>query len=229
MKMFMQVDFIPVRMRLPLKFGAETIENIAIAHVEISAYGAVGRGETPLSAAWAWPSDLSYAFREEMMCSFCRFIAEELPEPQLDPMTEMYLFMNGKLNDLLKKFNALHHIEMPHLAALIALSAFDIAWHDAFGLAHNCPTYKTYNRRYMAHDLAWFFQDDAFKNLYVEDFLIDRQPDTLPVWHLVGGKDLLYESQRTGSEPDDGYPVSLEEWIRRDGLKCLKIKNQENQ
>jgi L-alanine-DL-glutamate epimerase-like enolase superfamily enzyme len=28
----------------------------------------------------------------------------------------------------------------------------------------------------------------------------------------------------TGDEPDDGYPVVLRDWIRTDGLKCLKVK-----
>ena len=31
-----------------------------------------------------------------------------------------------------------------------------------------------------------------------------------------------------GDEPDDGYPVHLEEWIQRDGLNCLKIKLRGN-
>jgi len=35
---------------------------------------------------------------------------------------------------------------------------------------------------------------------------------------------LLDESELTGDEPDDGYPVLLADWIRRDGLKCLKVK-----
>lgn len=48
----MKLNFIPVTMRLPLKFGAETIHSIQIAHVEFEAYGAVGRGETPLSVGW---------------------------------------------------------------------------------------------------------------------------------------------------------------------------------
>ena len=37
----MKLNFIPVTMRLPLKFGAETIHSIQIAHVEFEAYGAV--------------------------------------------------------------------------------------------------------------------------------------------------------------------------------------------
>jgi L-alanine-DL-glutamate epimerase-like enolase superfamily enzyme len=32
----------------------------------------------------------------------------------------------------------------------------------------------------------------------------------------------------TGAEPKDGYPVLLADWIRRDGLKCLKIKLRGN-
>jgi L-alanine-DL-glutamate epimerase-like enolase superfamily enzyme len=76
----------------------------------------------------------------------------------------------------------------------------------------------------MAHDLAWFYEDEAFAGVYPEDFFVDDVPAELPVWHLVGGKDLLLESERVGNEPEDGYPVSLEKWIERDGLKCLKIK-----
>ena len=44
----------------------------------------------------------------------------------------------------------------------------------------------------------------------------------------MGGKDLLDASELTGSEPDDGYPVLLPDWIERDGLKCLKVKLRGN-
>ena len=43
-------------------------------------------------------------------------------------------------------------------------------------------------------------------------------------WHLVGGKDLIDRTELTGQEPEDGYPVLLEDWIQQDGLKCLKVK-----
>jgi L-alanine-DL-glutamate epimerase-like enolase superfamily enzyme len=76
----------------------------------------------------------------------------------------------------------------------------------------------------MEHDLEYFFKDEQFRGLYPEDFFVSDIPETLPVWHLVGGKDLLTESGRNGTEPEDGFPVSLEKWIERDGLKCLKIK-----
>ena len=121
----MKLEFIPVKMRLPLKFGAETIDSIQICHVEYPAYGAVGRGETPLSVAWAWPSTHSFALREKMMCKFCEVLAEAYPVPQHDPMTEGYSFLTGKLDGLLAKFNADNNMDMPHLAALICASAFD--------------------------------------------------------------------------------------------------------
>ncbi len=44
----------------------------------------------------------------------------------------------------------------------------------------------------------------------------------------MGGLDPLTPDELTGDEPDDGYPVHLEEWIDRDGLKCLKVKLRGN-
>ncbi len=35
-------------------------------------------------------------------------------------------------------------------------------------------------------------------------------------------------AERPGAEPDDGYPVLLRDWVRRDGLKCLKVKLRGN-
>jgi L-alanine-DL-glutamate epimerase-like enolase superfamily enzyme len=118
---------------------------------------------------------------------------------------------------------------MPYLAALVCCSAFDIALHDAFGMLHGVPVYETYNTTYMNMDLATFLspaEDTAisFGGAYPADFLVFPRPDRLPAWHLIGGKDLIDPSELTGSEPDDGYPVLLDDWIRRDGLTCLKIK-----
>jgi L-alanine-DL-glutamate epimerase-like enolase superfamily enzyme len=49
-------------------------------------------------------------------------------------------------------------------------------------------------------------------------------PTRLPAWHLVGGVDPVVADELDGSEPDDGYPVLLADWIRADGLTCLKVK-----
>jgi L-alanine-DL-glutamate epimerase-like enolase superfamily enzyme len=63
----------------------------------------------------------------------------------------------------------------------------------------------------------------SFAGKYPQDFL-ERPPQQLRAWHLVGGLDPLDASDLTGEEPADGFPVLLAEWIKRDGLTCLKIK-----
>jgi L-alanine-DL-glutamate epimerase-like enolase superfamily enzyme len=70
--------------------------------------------------------------------------------------------------------------------------------------------------------------EDSFSDLYPSDFLVKEPAKTLPAWHLVGGLDPLDRSELGGNEPDDGYPVILEDWIERDGLICLKIKLRGN-
>ena len=67
-----------------------------------------------------------------------------------------------------------------------------------------------------------------FAGRYPQDFLLSTRRDQLPAWHLVGGLDVLEPGELTGAEPQDGYPVLLADWIRRDGLKCLKVKLRGN-
>ncbi len=220
------VAFIPCRLRLPLKFGAETIADLCVAHAELAMTDAAGRtvtgrAETPLSAAWAWPSaELSYGERENRMKTFCLTLADAWRNRT----------GNGHAMDLGHDFleNTLYGLAatagIPQLAALICASVFDLALHDGFGLLVDRPVYETYNRDFMPHDLAFYYGDPAFAGLYPEDFMVTPAPKTLPVWHLVGGKDLLTPAALTGREPRDGYPVQLVDWIARDGLKCLKIK-----
>ncbi|MCQ2377617.1 MAG: mandelate racemase/muconate lactonizing enzyme family protein [Victivallaceae bacterium] len=215
--------FISVPMRLPLKFGSGTIRSILLAHAEVEAFGATGIGETPLSVLWAWPADIDFSFREKKMADFCRLLEKEYVVTGEDPLSAGYAFLTRKLPLLLENFNS-GECKMPYLAALICVSAFDVALHDAFGKAVGKPSFDTYDRNWMKCDLARFFGDPAFAGKYPRDYFVIPRPDVLPVWHLVGGRDLLLESQRCGDEPDDGYPVSLEKWIERDGLKCLKIK-----
>lgn len=90
-------------------------------------------------------------------------------------------------------------------------------------------TYATYNEQYMNRDLSAYLTPEAdsevsFSGKYPEDYFVTNVPSKLPVWHLVGGVDALESSDLTGTEPDDGYPVLLGDWIQQDGLTCLKVK-----
>lgn len=122
---------------------------------------------------------------------------------------------------------------MPWLAALVCCSAFDIALHDAYGQLLGRPVYDTYGPEFMNADLSAYLEPAErtsadFRGRYPQDYLVYPRPERLRAWHLVGGVDLLHQSQLTGNEPDDGYPVLLPEWIERDGLTCLKIKLRGN-
>src|SRR5262249_49462888 len=122
---------------------------------------------------------------------------------------------------------------LPWLAALICCSVFDLAVHDAYGQLLNRPTYTTYNAEFMNRDLASYLApaphtDVSFKGRYPSDYWQPHRADNLVAWHLVAGLDPLERSDLTGTEPQDGYPVLLADWIKRDGLKCLKVKLRGN-
>jgi len=239
-----ELYFLPVKTRVPLKFGPETLTSVTCARVCLTVQDrhgntARGWGETPLSVQWAWPSSISLQERTNAMQQFCNFLTEVwglVVDDWGHPLEIGYQFQDDFLAGALKKFNLEERRDqepMPHLAALICNSAFDIALHDAYGNLLEQDVYTTYNSTFMNHDLSHYLTpaDDAdisFAGKYPSDFLVFPPPQQLPAWHLVGGKDLLDESELTGSEPEDGYPVLLPDWIQRDGLTCLKVKLRGN-
>ncbi|MBI4586670.1 MAG: mandelate racemase/muconate lactonizing enzyme family protein [Planctomycetes bacterium] len=229
---------LPIATRVPLKFGAETLTSVTCARVGLTVEGmdsrrAEGWGETPLSVQWAWPSALPHEERHRALVDFCMEQAEAWPrfEAAGHPLEVGHDFQKQRLADLLEAFNARRRGSepMPWLAALVSCSAFDLALHDAFGKLNGLPVYETYNGRYMSRDLASYLtpaegSEVSFAGKYPEEFLAFPRPRELPAWHLVGGKDPLASAELTGGEPRDGYPVLLSDWIRRDGLRCLKVK-----
>ncbi len=236
------IYFLPVEMRMPLKFGAETLTHITCARVQVvvvdqTGKTATGWGETPLSVQWVWPSVLSYAEREQALRTFSLEIAKAWATFNFSghPIEIGHAFQTDVLPNLLAQFN--HNRKqaepMPYLAALVCCSAFDIALHDAYGIRHNTSVYETYNDEWMNVDLSAFLTPAAgtpvsFNGHYPQNYFSLPRPQNLPVWHLVGGLDPLHAYEKTGGEPTDEYPVLLRDWIRRDGLTCLKIKLRGN-
>ncbi len=229
--------FLPVTLRVPLKFGAETVETMSVARVRMEVRDASGRvaegwGETPLSPAWVWPSPLGYEERELILQQLCKKIAAAWVafEGRGHALEVGYDF-EKQLPALLEAFNAHREEPVPLLAGLVCCAAFDLALHDAYGVLHNVPTYETYNEKYLNRDLAALVEPAtpsvSFAGKYPEDFFTPRQ-DRLAAWHLVGGKDPIGEEELTGEEIVDEYPILLRDWIRADGLKCLKIKLRGN-
>ncbi|HWP68083.1 MAG TPA: hypothetical protein VN437_02195, partial [Rectinemataceae bacterium] len=230
--------YLAVKTRIPLKFGPETTTHATCARVRLSVESRDGRraegwGETPLSVAWVWPSELSYETRLIAMQEFCLLLAKEWKDLDIwgHPMEIGQIFLHEHLPALSAAYNARRIASgqqpMPKLAFLVCSASFDLALFDAYGNLHGLPSFDTLNAKFMNQDLSWFYGTDydvIFRNRYPEDFLVRPTPLSLPAWHLVGGKDILSAAELTGSEPNDGYPVLLPDWIKRDGLKCLKIK-----
>ena len=230
--------FLPVETRVPLKFGPETLTHVTCARVRLIVRDGRGRvaegwGETPLSVQWVWPSTLPYEARHQALKDFCVELAAAWSVFAMSghPVEVGHEFQFRALPALLKNFNkrAGEVGPVPWLAALVCCSAFDIALHDAYGNRHGLPVYDTYTPEYMNEDLAHYLEPAegsavSFAGAYPRDFLVDPRPSVLTAWHLVGGKDPLDASELVGTEPSDGYPVLLADWIERDGLKCLKVK-----
>lgn len=232
------IYLLPVTLRVPLKFGPETVTSVSCLRVRVEVEDGAGKrgigwGETPLSVSWVWPGTLSVAERAARMEAFAARLAAALPAAGLrgHPMEIGHDFMEGPLAELTAAFNAESEGEpMPYLASLVAFSAFDIAVHDAFGNSHGVDVYQTYNADWMSRDLSAYLSAEAadFAGQYPADYFVAKPQTALPVWHLVGGVDALETPDLAGSEPDDGYPVLLTDWIERDGLRCLKVKLRGN-
>ncbi len=237
------LHFLPVEMRVPLKFGSQTLTAVTCARAKVTVTSpdgqtAVGWGETPLSVGWVWPADIDYDERHTALQDFTLSIAAALEASDRagHPMEIGVGFIDHDLPALQAAFNASRPAEaaLPHLAALVCYSLFDIAVHDAYARLHQVPVYHIYGRDYLEQDLSHFLEPAegsgvSFEGVHFSDFLqIGTAPERLPVWHLVGGLDPVDESELTGDEPDDGYPVLLRDWIETDGLDCLKVKLRGN-
>lgn len=231
------VYFLPITLRVPLKFGPETVSSVVCLRVQVTVEDrngnrATGWGETPLSVSWVWPSTLTVAERARRMEAFSVRVAKLLEGCGLQghPMELGHDFQHQHLLPALEAENATTGgAPIPYLGALVAFSAFDIAIHDAFGNLVGRDVFRTYNAEFMNRDLSAYLEPETGSNLtftgrHPQDFFVTDVPTTLPVWHLVGGVDALEAADLTGSEPNDGYPVLLSDWIERDGLKCLKVK-----
>jgi L-alanine-DL-glutamate epimerase-like enolase superfamily enzyme len=230
-----ELYFLPVKNRVPLKFGAQVVEQVTCARVRVRVEDARGRsaegwGETPLSVAWVWPSMLPWEERERRMRDLCIHLVREIVafDVRGHPLELGHAFQRQRLATLLTAANSGFDEPMPHLAALVCHSLFDLAIFDAFGQLVARPVFDTLGEEFLTSDLSEFYDGDpAFVGKRLPHFLKSRE-DRVPVWHLVGGLDPLEANELTGREPRDGYPVLLRDWIRADGLKCLKVKLRGN-
>lgn len=173
---------LPVRNRVPLKFGSEVLTSVTCGRVKVTVESrdgsvACGWGETPLSVQWAWPSPLSYHLRHAALVELLKTLAAQwrgygafghpleigsdflhsvLPTAARLVATKLAreTAAMAALDLPAKAPKAPEKFEIPYLASLVVASVIDQAIHDAYGVLHKIDTYRTYDRQWMNRDLA---------------------------------------------------------------------------
>jgi len=228
--------------RTPLKFGGVVMETALYfscrARVE-NRKGKVaeGWGGIFLADFWGWPSPVvPHDVRQEAMKRLAIACAARASEVK-DFAHPIDIFLDLE-NELAGMSAAIcHELQtaemMPFLCALIPLSVVDGALHDAFGNVNEVDTYSAYTADF-GPDLSQWMQRARYRNperfagKYIGDYLRPAYLPEIPVFHLVGGLDKLTRAEVTADDPVDGLPVSLDEWVKTDGLSCLKVKLRGN-
>ncbi|HPC77222.1 MAG TPA: hypothetical protein PK811_02700 [bacterium] len=163
-----ELYFIPVKTRIPLKFGPEILTSVNCARVHMFVSDNKGKvmdgwGETPLSVQWGWPSSISYDTRDRDMKEFSKLLANEWVNLNLagHPVEIGDIFLKYALPLTVIRFNSSlkeSSENLPWLAALICNSAFDIAFHDAYAKYLGLPVYRIYSKQFMENDLSHYLE-----------------------------------------------------------------------
>lgn len=220
----------PLQTRIPLAFGRERATDLSVlrAAVTLSSRAGVkatGYADVPLNVQWAWPSSIPAGRRRERLLACATELAERWIEIDIagHPMELYHAFLaEGGLA------NCPSWSQAPARAWQLLLSVLDLATHDGYGTLHKLFSYDTYTPEYMSRDLGALLAGSSYAPelllRYPRDYLVpDPQPRIL-AWHMVGKEDFLTPGEVPVSASWDGYPLSLEEWIDRDGLQALKVK-----
>lgn len=217
--------------RTPIKFGGTILDRATILNVDcvISTVGgrsAKGFGSMPLSNVWAFPSQ---TMPYETTLGAMKALAERLAGitsscKETGHPIDLNVLLEPEYMKAAAEVSRLLNLDqpIPKLAMLVTASAFDAAVHDAFGKVHGLNCYHTYGPEFMSHDLAHYLTPE-FGGEYPSQYVTREPKPRLPLYHLVGAVDPIFDSD-IKKRVDDGLPETLPEWIRYNGLTHMKIK-----
>ncbi|HIE13749.1 TPA: hypothetical protein EYP70_00590 [Candidatus Bathyarchaeota archaeon] len=222
------------KLRAPLKFGKVVMEEVTSLIVKVTVENKKGEvsdgfGAMPLADKWAFP-DPSISSEKKVKAmkliaeKACRLIERKAGDKFAHPI-DIMLKLKQDIFILAKDADREANLESrtPILGILVSTSPIDAALHDAFGRVNKISSYDGYGPKHMRHDLSVYLGEE-FRGKYISDYLRPRFKGDLPIFHLVGALDKLWKDEVDASDPQDGLPVSLDEWIKRDGVYCLKVK-----
>ncbi len=227
-----ETSFESMPFRAPLKFGAVVIKSWEFCRVRCRVSN--GRGQSGegwggifMADGWSWPkAPLDSPAKVSVMSEIAVEFGKSLVGSRGHPLSILHA-ARPQLERLRAEKSEQVGTEIPVLAALVAGSAADAAVHDAFGVVNGIPSYDGYGPDFIDHDLSGYLGPD-YRGRYLAEFLRGTYQPAIPLVHLVGGLDKLTESEIEKSDPRDGLPVSLDQYIRREGIFCLKVKLRGN-
>jgi len=225
--------------RTPLSFGSVVVQELPIGYARATVENragqvATGWGAMFLMHLWSWPvARASAEARGKVICELFDVYARIVCESgAFGHPVQLFVESEDQLRAANRRISAKHTPgeEMPFLGALVGASPIDHAIHDAFGNVNGIDSYRGYGPGWMP-DVSTFLGKE-FAGVYPSQFLRQDYLPVVPIFHLVGGLDFLTRGEVTGdpphdrraSLPDDGVPNSLDHWIERDGVFCLKVK-----
>ena len=195
-------------------FGAASVGALTLAHVRVRLADRHGReaegwGAIFLSHPWAFPgSDVAPAEKDRRMRGALEATGQAMAASGA---------YGHPLDHFLAAEPTLDGLDMPRLAALVAISPLDAAIHDAYGRLHGISAYAALGPDHVGWDLSRVL-GPAFAGRCLPEFLRADPIPVLPIAHTVGSADPLTSAERTGAYP------SLDEWIASDGVRAFKVK-----
>ena len=163
--------FLPVKTRVPLKFGPETLTQVTCARAAMTVEDRAGAARPSggarrrLSVQWVWPSALAYEERHEALEGVLPPTGASLGRASSTPgipwksATRFLNDSSARLVAAVQPHARAPAEPMPWLAALVCCSAFRPGrCTTPMACSHGAPTYETYNAEFMNRDLAHYLQ-----------------------------------------------------------------------
>ncbi|MCA9126520.1 MAG: hypothetical protein KDB22_05520 [Planctomycetales bacterium] len=217
--------------RQPMKFGGRVVEDVCILRTEVivtptnSRKKVVGVGEMTMGNSWAWPSKIPAKITLRILIDLANRLAQRVSDDSLtgDPLQITHRISDIRdeiVNQIVAELKIAEGI--PKLAAMLASSPLEAAIHDAYGRAIGKNSFECMSGEFLNEDLSAYLGEE-FVGKYPSDYLSAKPKPTMPLYHLVGALDPLSAAD-IKTRLNDGWPETLEEWLRTDGITHLKIK-----
>ena len=217
--------------RTPLKFGGVVVERLPFCRIRAEVESAAGEtaegwGGIFVMDQWGWP-DPAVSHEDKQMVmkgTIERFRELVLDYPEYAHPIDIFIDLEDDLARISEQVCSEHGLDtaQPFLNALVCASPIDAALHDAFGNVNGIDSYRGYGPDFMDDLSKWLGPD--FEGEYPEQYIRDDYLPKVPIFHLVGGLDKLTRDELDDSDPDDGLPNCLADWIEYEGMYCLKVK-----